>query len=220
MSLRIHPSWLSALSSEFSSEYWENLTAFVKGEYTSKECFPPGPNIFRAFDLTPFDRVKVVILGQDPYHTPGAAMGLSFSVPNGSKMQPSLRNIFKELENDLGINRTKTDLSDWAEQGVLLLNSVLTVCSGLPASHSGNGWERFTDAVIQKLSDEHEHLVFILWGSFAASKTPLIDQTKHTILTSAHPSPFSAHRGFLGSRPFSKTNEILTKYGESPIKWG
>lgn len=220
MPLRIHPSWATALASEFSAPYWENLTTFVKDEYSTRPCFPAGVNIFRAFDLTPFDQVRVVILGQDPYHTPGAAMGLSFSVPDGSKMQPSLRNIFKELKNDLVIERTKTDLSDWAEQGVLLLNSVLTVRSGEAASHAGKGWEQFTDATIRQLSDEREHLVFILWGNYAASKGAFIDRNKHLVITSAHPSPFSADRGFFGSKPFSRTNEGLRKWGLPEIKWG
>lgn len=153
MPLRIHPSWKTALAAEFASPYWEELTSFVRDEYSKALCFPAGANIFRAYDLTPFDRVRVVILGQDPYHTPGAAMGLSFSVPNGSKPQPSLRNIFKELKTDLAIERSATDLTDWAEQGVLLLNAVLTVRSGEAASHAGKGWERFTDATIRTLSE-------------------------------------------------------------------
>lgn len=156
MTVHIHPSWLAVLASEFEKPYWEDLTNFVKSRYQTVPCFPEGKNIFRAFDLTPFEDVKVVILGQDPYHTHGAAMGLSFSVPSGSKPQPSLRNIFKELESDLGIKRTDTDLTDWAEQGVLLLNAVLTVEQGSPASHHGKGWERFTDTVIHLLSEKRE----------------------------------------------------------------
>lgn len=219
MSVRIDPSWHAALSKEFASEYFAELSAFVKSEYASTACFPAPANIFRAFDLTPFDTAKVVILGQDPYHTPGAAMGLSFSVPDGSKAQPSLQNIFKELRNDLGIERSRTDLSDWAKQGVLLLNSVLTVRSGEPASHRNRGWETFTDAAIRALSAGREHLVFILWGNFAIGKLPLIDKTKHVVIKSPHPSPFSAHSGFFGSKPFSKTNAALEKWGESPIDW-
>lgn len=196
MTVKIHPSWHAALAEEFQAPYWKSLTQFVKDEYTSNVCFPQGKHIFRAFDTTPFDQVKVVILGQDPYHTPGAAMGLSFSVPDGSKPQPSLRNMFKELSDDLGIERTRTDLSDWAEQGVLLLNAVLTVRAGLAASHQGKGWESFTDAAIQALSREREHIVFLLWGKYAQAKTSLIDADKHCIITSPHPSPFSADRGF------------------------
>jgi len=220
MSMHIHPSWLTALSSEFTSKYWEELTTFLKDAYATTPCFPPAPAIFRAFDLTPFDRVKVVILGQDPYHTPGAAMGLAFSVPNGSKSQPSLRNILKELESDLGIKRAETDLTDWAEQGVLLLNSVLTVRSGEAASHTDKGWEQFTDGVIHQLSEDREHIIFVLWGSYAAGKIPLIDTTKHIIIISSHPSPFSSYRGFFGSKPFSQTNEVLKQWGYSEIKWG
>lgn len=219
MTVRIDPSWHAALKPQFESPYFEELSAFVKGEYSANDCFPPAKNIFRAFDLTPFDKVKVVILGQDPYHTPGAAMGLSFSVPDGSKAQPSLQNIFKELKSDLGIERTKTDLTDWAEQGVLLLNSVLTVQSGLPASHRNKGWEIFTDAAIKALSDGREHLVFILWGNFAIGKLPLIDAHKHVVIRSPHPSPFSAHSGFFGSKPFSKANTALTAWSDSEIRW-
>ena len=203
MSICIHPSWAKLLADEFERPYWPALTSFVKHDYATTQCFPEGKNIFRAFDLTPPENVKVVILGQDPYHTPGAAMGLSFSVPEGSKPQPSLANIFKELENDLHIRRTHTDLTDWAEQGVLLMNSVLTVRSGAPASHQGKGWEMFTDEVIRKLSETQEHIVFILWGNYAIAKSAFIDTTKHAIISSPHPSPFSVHRGFFGSKPFS-----------------
>ncbi len=219
MAVKIDPSWHKALAAEFESSYFEELSAFVKSEYVSGECFPAPKNIFRAFDLTPFEKTKVVILGQDPYHTPGAAMGLSFSVPDGSKAQPSLQNIFKELKSDLGIERTKTDLTDWAEQGVLLLNSVLTVRNGQPASHRNKGWEAFTDAAIKALSTGREHLVFILWGNFAIGKLPLIDASKHVVIKSPHPSPFSAHSGFFGSKPFSKTNAALEKWHEVPVRW-
>ncbi len=219
MTVRIHLSWHAVLASEFEKLYWESLTSFIKSEYSQKKCFPEGKNIFRAFDSTPFDDVKVVILGQDPYHTPGAAMWLSFSVPNGSKAQPSLRNIFKELESDLWITRTETDLTDWAEQGVLLLNAVLTVEQGIPASHQGKGWENFTDATIRILSEKREGIVFILWGNFAISKKSLIDSSKHHIITSPHPSPFSAYNGFFGSKPFSKTNMYLESHGKPPILW-
>lgn len=219
MTVRIDPTWHAALRTQFESPYFEELSAFVKAEYSSNDCFPAARNIFRAFDLTPFDKTKVVVLGQDPYHTPGAAMGLSFSVPDGSKTQPSLQNIFKELKSDLGIKRTKTDLTDWAEQGVLLLNSVLTVRNGQPASHRGKGWETFTDAAIKTLSDGRERLVFILWGNFAIGKLPLIDAHKHVVIKSPHPSPFSAHSGFFGSKPFSKANAALEKWNENPILW-
>ena len=219
MSIKIHPSWQAVLSNEFEKPYWNELVSFIEEEYSQNICFPKWENIFRAFDLTPFDTVKVVILGQDPYHTPGAAMGMCFSVPDGSKKQPSLANIFKELATDVDITRTQTDLTSWAEQGVLLINSVLTVENGKPASHQGKWWEIFTDEVIRTLSDKREHLVFILWGNYAISKQSLIDSTKHCIFTSPHPSPFSAYKGFFGSRPFSKTNAYLQKWGIQEIKW-
>lgn len=219
MTVRIHPSWYEVLVWEFEKPYWSSLTEFVKSEYSQVPCFPRWKDIFRAFDMTPFDRVKVVILGQDPYHTPWAAMGLSFSVPNWSKAQPSLKNIFKELKSDLGIERIDTDLSDWAEQGVLLLNAVLTVRQWLPASHQGKWWEVFTDTVIHTLSERRTGIVFILWWNFAIGKKSLIDTAKHHIITSPHPSPFSAHNWFFGSRPFSKTNEYLVKEKIEPIRW-
>jgi uracil-DNA glycosylase len=217
--VKIHPSWHTVLASEFDKPYWQELTTFVKEEYKNGNCFPEGKNIFRAFDTTPFNQVKVVILGQDPYHTPGAAMGLSFSVPNGSKMQPSLRNIFKEIESDIGSKREATDLTDWAEQGVLLLNAVLTVRSGTPASHGGKWWEKFSDHVIRLLSEKWEWIVFILWGNFAISKKSLIDIQKHHIITSPHPSPFSAYNWFFGSRPFSNTNTYLREKWKEEIQW-
>jgi uracil-DNA glycosylase len=220
MTVKIQASWYQALQTEFEKEYWTELTHFVRDQYQCVSCFPLPKHIFRAFDMTPLPDVKVVILGQDPYHTPGAAMGLSFSVPNGSKSQPSLSNIFKELADDLGIQRTQTDLSDWAEQGVLLLNSVLTVQSGLAASHSKKGWEVFTDAVIRTISEKNSGVVFILWGNYAASKKVLINTEKHCIISSPHPSPFSAYSGFFGSHPFSKTNTYLVSQGKSPIDWG
>jgi len=219
MSVKIHPSWQAVLANEFEKPYWQKLTSFIKEEYSKNTCFPEWKNIFRTFDTTPFDTVKVVILGQDPYHTPGAAMGMCFSVPDGSKTQPSLQNIFKELKSDLWISRTQTNLIDWAEQGVLLLNSVLTVENGKPASHQWKWWEIFTDEVIRLLSEKREHLVFILWGNYAISKKSLIDGTKHCIITSPHPSPFSVHKGFFGSRPFSATNEYLKKWGIREIGW-
>lgn len=219
MSVRIEASWKKQLHAEFEQPYWERLTAFVKEEYAAGPCCPPGKDIFRAFDLTPFDQVKVVILGQDPYHTPGAAMGFCFSVPEGNRPQPSLQNIFKEIHSDLGIARTKTDLSDWAEQGVFLLNAVLTVRTGQAGSHAKKGWEKFTDSAIRHLSAERENLVFILWGAYAISKQALIDTDKHCVITSAHPSPLSAYRGFLGSKPFSHANHYLVSKGKKPIDW-
>ncbi|HEY4071930.1 MAG TPA: uracil-DNA glycosylase [Herbaspirillum sp.] len=219
MTVRIEPSWKQQLHAEFEQPYWENLTTFVKSEYAAGPCCPQGKNIFRAFDLTPFDQVKVVILGQDPYHTPGAAMGFCFSVPEGNRPQPSLQNIFKEIDSDLGIARTQTDLSDWAGQGVFLLNSVLTVRAREAGSHAGKGWENFTDNAIKQLSDQRENIVFILWGSYAISKKTFIDAGKHLLITSPHPSPFSAHKGFFGSKPFSRANEYLVSKGKPPIDW-
>lgn len=219
MSIRIDPTWRAALAAEFERPYWGELTAFVKAEYAAGPCFPPGRAIFKAFDATPFDQVKVVILGQDPYHTPGAAMGLSFSVPQGNRPQPSLQNIFKELATDMGVQRTNPDLTDWAEQGVLLINAVLTVRQASPASHSGRGWETFTDAAISALSQQRSGLVFVLWGAYASGKRALIDASRHCILTSPHPSPLSAYKGFFGSRPFSKANAYLQTQGQDAIQW-
>lgn len=219
MAVRIHPSWQVALAPEFDKPYWAELTAFVKGEYAAGPCFPPGKAIFMAFDTTPFDQVKVVILGQDPYHTPGAAMGLSFSVPEGNRPQPSLQNIFKELATDVGRTRTNPDLTDWAEQGVLLLNAVLTVRQASPASHAGKGWETFTDAAISALSAQRTGVVFVLWGAYAAGKRSLIDAQRHHIIHSPHPSPFSAYKGFFGSRPFSRANAYLREQGQDAIHW-
>ncbi|HEV7815779.1 MAG TPA: uracil-DNA glycosylase, partial [Janthinobacterium sp.] len=192
MTVHIEASWKEQLQGEFDQPYWADLAAFVRAEYAAGRCFPQGKNIFRAFDLTPFNEVKVVILGQDPYHTPGAAMGFCFSIPDGNRPQPSLQNIFKEIESDLGVVRRQTDLSDWAAQGVFLLNSVLTVKAHEAGSHAGKGWERFTDSAIKRLSDERENLVFILWGSYAIAKKALIDTSKHLAITSPHPSPLSA----------------------------
>ena len=219
MNVRLEPSWKQQLQAQFDQSYWNELTDFVRNEYAAGHCCPPGKDIFRAFDLTPFDKVKVVILGQDPYHTPGAAMGFCFSVPDGNAPQPSLRNMFKELESDIGVRRTRTDLSDWAEQGVFLLNSVLTVRAGAAGSHARKGWETFTDSAISTLSREREHLVFILWGSYAIAKKALIDTTKHHVITSPHPSPLSAHRGFFGSKPFSQANAYLVSTGQEPVVW-
>ena len=219
MSVRIEESWKRQLQGEFEQPYWEQLTSFVRAEYAAGQCCPPGKYIFRAFDLTPFDEVKVVILGQDPYHTPGAAMGFCFSVPDGNRPQPSLQNIFQELHNDLGLSRSRTDLSDWAGQGVFLLNSVLTVRARQAGSHAQQGWETFTDSAIRQLSEQREGLVFILWGSYAISKRAFIDARKHLVITSPHPSPFSAHKGFFGSKPFSRTNQYLVARDKIPIQW-
>ena len=220
MEVRIDESWKQRLHAEFEQPWWTSLVAFVKEEYAAGPCFPPGKAIFRAFDLAPFEQVKVVILGQDPYHTPGAAMGLCFSIPDGTRAQPSLQNIFKELKSDVGVARTSTDLSDWAEQGVFLLNSVLTVRSGAAGSHAGKGWEKLTDSAIRHLSQEREGVVFILWGAYAIAKRALIDEGKHLVLTAPHPSPLSAHRGFFGSKPFSQANAYLQENGKQPINWG
>ena len=220
MEVRIEESWKQRLQAEFEQPWWASLAAFVKQEYAAGPCFPPGKDIFRAFDLAPFDKVKVVILGQDPYHTPGAAMGLCFSIPDGTRPQPSLRNIIKELASDVGVQRTHTDLSDWAQQGVFLLNSVLTVRSGEAGSHANKGWEKLTDSAIRHLAQEREGIVFILWGSYAIAKRALIDEGKHLVLTAPHPSPLSAHRGFFGSKPFSQANAYLQENGQQPINWG
>jgi len=217
--LRLAPSWEAQLQDQFGQPYWTALQDYVAGEYAAGPCWPERDNIFRAFELTPFDSVKVVILGQDPYHTPGAAQGFCFSVPDGSRPQPSLQNIFKELGEDLGVARSRTGLSDWAEQGVFLLNSVLTVRAHEAGSHARKGWEQFTDSAIRRLSQEREHLVFILWGSYAIAKKALIDGSKHHIITSPHPSPLSAYRGFFGSKPFSRTNSYLAADGKTPISW-
>lgn len=220
MNVKIHPSWKKLLKNEFEKEYFLNLTDFVKNEYTSNIIYPPGPLIFNAFNQTPLDQVKVVILGQDPYHGQGQAHGLAFSVQEGVSLPPSLKNIFKELKSDLGIELALSgNLTRWAEQGVLLLNSVLTVRKATPGSHSKKGWETFTDSVIKVLSENKEHLVFLLWGNYAISKESLIDEEKHLILKSPHPSPFSADRGFFGCKHFSKTNVYLNKNNIKPITW-
>ncbi len=217
--VKIGGGWKEALASEFSQEYFDELTRFVKDEYQKMTVYPHPKNIFRAFDLCPIDRVKVVILGQDPYHGTGQANGLCFAVNAGVGAPPSLQNIFKELEADLGHAVSHdTDLSRWAEQGVLLLNATLTVRASQAGSHQGKGWEQFTDAVIQKL-DKREGLVFILWGNYAKAKGAHIDRSRHLVIESAHPSPFSAHSGFFGSRPFSKANEYLAARGEKVIEW-
>lgn len=219
MHLSLPLSWQSILFSETQKAYFHWLIDIINSEYSHYICFPQQNNIFRALDMTPFDDVKVVILGQDPYHTPGAAMWLSFSIPNWSKTQPSLRNIFKELESDTWAKRINTDLTDWAKQWVLLLNSVLTVRSGEPASHEKQGWEQFTDSIISVLSEKGNNIVFVLWGNYAIQKASLIDASKHCIITSPHPSPFSSYRWFFGSRPFSKINEYLRNHWKTEIVW-
>ena len=220
MDVRIEQSWKDALAPEFGKPYFEQLVRFLHQEKAAgKVIYPPGSLIFRAFDLTPVDQVKVVILGQDPYHNPGEAMGLSFSVPDGVRMPPSLRNIYREIETDLGIRMSgRPNLESWARQGVLLLNSSLTVEAGLANSHKDIGWHEFTDAVIRYLSDQREGIVFLLWGNFAKAKASLIDTTRHHVLTAAHPSPL-AGGAFFGCRHFSKTNQILLSEGQTPINW-
>lgn len=218
---KIDPSWLQVLDSEFQKDYFKQIKQSLVDDITAgKILYPPMPLLFNAFNKTPFDKVKVVILGQDPYHWAGQAHGLSFSVQDGVPFPPSLKNIFKELKDDLGGNIPLSgNLQKWAEQGILLLNASLSVRAGDPMSHAKIGWELFTDAVIKTLSDKKEGLVFILWGNFARSKKVLIDTTKHFIIESAHPSPLGAHKGFFGSKPFSKTNEILKKIGKEEISW-
>lgn len=220
MDVRIEQSWKEALSEEFDKPYFRELAAELHREKQAGiTVYPPGGSIFKAFELCPLDRVKVVILGQDPYHNPGQAMGLSFSVPEGIAAPPSLKNIFKEIESDLGIKMSgSTDLSPWARQGVLLLNAVLTVRAGAAASHSGLGWQEFTDAVIRTISETRSGVVFLLWGNYAKTKAPLIDISRHHILTAAHPSPL-ARGAFFGCRHFSRTNGILEHEGKSPIDW-
>jgi uracil-DNA glycosylase len=211
--------WKEVLFEEFNQQYFQDLKQFLTEEKQQNVVYPPGPLIFNAFNQTPFEEVKVVILGQDPYHGPGQANGLCFSVSNGIKHPPSLVNIFKEMQKDLNVPYPKTgDLSGWARQGVLLLNTTLTVRAHSPASHQGQGWEFFTDAVIRALSEHREGIVFILWGRHAQNKKPLIDMTKHHVLEAAHPSPYSAN-GFFGCRHFSKTNYLLLNQGTMPINW-
>ena len=221
MEVKIEASWKEVLSNVFKSTYFLQTAAHIKTEIvTGANIFPAGNAIFNAFNQTPFNKVKVVILGQDPYHGSGQAMGLSFSVPKGVKPPPSLVNIFKELKSDIGLPiPTQGDLTPWAKQGVLLLNAVLTVRENEPASHAKIGWMHFTDAVIRKISDEKKGVVFLLWGKFAEQKQVLIDETKHFVLKAAHPSPFSADKGFFGCKHFSKTNELLAKQGLQVIDW-
>ena len=211
--------WDEILKPIKESDYFKNLWQNVNQEYASSKCFPPKDQIFRALELTPFDEVKVVIIGQDPYHNDNQANGLCFSVTEGVKAPPSLKNIFTELKNDLNIDRSNTELDDWGKQGVLLLNATLTVKAHEPNSHKDLGWEKFTNFIIEKISEEKEDVVFVLWGAFAQKKAGLINPAKHFILKSAHPSPFSVHRGFYGSKVFSKINDCLTSKQKSAIDW-
>ena len=216
----IHNSWQTILTDEFEKEYYQKLRNFLKKEYTTQKIHPDMYHIYEALELTPYEKVKVVILGQDPYHGINQAHGLSFSVQPGVKIPPSLNNIYKELQSDLGISPVKHgNLVSWAKQGVLLLNTVLTVREGQAYSHRGKGWEILTDKIIEKLNEREKPIVFILWGKPAQEKMKMIDKSRHIILTSAHPSPLSAHRGFIGSKPFSKTNDALMALGETPIDW-
>lgn len=220
MNVQIENSWKERLADEFEKPYFKELTEFVRQEYKTQVCYPPGGLIFNAFNLCPFDQVKVVIIGQDPYHGPGQAHGLCFSVSDGIPFPPSLQNIFKEIQADLGKEvPVSGNLTRWAEQGVLLLNATLTVRAHQAASHQRHGWEEFTDAVIRKLSQERDHLVFILWGAYAQKKGAVIDRERHLVLTSAHPSPLSAYHGFFGNKHFSLTNAYLEQYGKTPINW-
>jgi len=217
---QIEESWKKVLQDEFEAPYFQALTEFLREEKKEHTIYPPGPQIFSAFNYTPFNRVKVVILGQDPYHGPGQAHGLCFSVPDGIPHPPSLVNIFKEIKTDLGIPVPKSsNLSKWAGQGVLLINAILTVRANEPTSHQNKGWEKFTDAVIRNLSEKRKNLVFLLWGNYAQAKESLIDSSRHYILKAAHPSPLSASRGFSGCRHFSRTNEILAEQGLNGIDW-
>ena len=221
MAVKIDPTWYEVLQPQFEAPYFAQLKEFLVAERQQYTCYPPGSKIFNAFDSTPFDKVKVVILGQDPYHEPGQAMGLCFSVPQGIQVPPSLVNIIKEINDDLGtaIPTTCGDLSGWAEQGVLLLNATLTVRAHQAGSHQRHGWEEFTDAAISALNAQRRGIVFLLWGSYAIAKRKLIDPNRHHILTAPHPSPLSAYRGFFGCCHFSQTNNFLIKQGQEPIDW-
>ena len=220
MDVKIEESWKRELATEFDKDYFVKLTDFVRGEYLSgKQIYPAARNIFNAFNLCPLDDVKVVIIGQDPYHEPGQAMGLCFSVPDGVTLPPSLVNIYTEIKNDLGRpSSTHGDLTHWAEQGVLLLNSTLTVQAHLATSHAGRGWEQFTDAVIAALA-KRKNIVYMLWGSYAQKKAILVDATQNLVLKSVHPSPLSAYRGFFGCKHFSQANDYLINHGKTPIDW-
>lgn len=220
MDVKIDPSWKEKLSHEFKKPYFKELVSFVKQEYQEHTVYPPGPNIFNAFNHCTFDDTKVVIIGQDPYHNPGQANGLSFSVADGVRIPPSLKNIYKEISDEF--NKSMPDsgnLERWAEQGVLLLNATLTVRANQPGSHQNKGWEEFTDEVIRTVSKEKEHLVFMLWGAYAQKKGSIIEDTRHLVLKSAHPSPFAANRGFFGNNHFLKANEYLKSKGKEPVDW-
>ncbi|MBX0331736.1 uracil-DNA glycosylase [Pontibacter sp. HSC-14F20] len=220
MNVKIEESWQKILQDEFEKPYFKNLVSFVKDEYTSQKVYPPGNQIFNAFEHCPFDQVKVVILGQDPYHGPNQANGLAFSVKDGVRIPPSLVNVFKEIKNDLGKDIPTTgNLERWAEQGVLLLNATLTVRAGDAGSHQKKGWEEFTDAVVRKVNDLKTGVVFMLWGAYAQKKGAFIDESKHLVLKAAHPSPFAADRGFFGTHHFSKSNEYLNAQGKETIDW-
>jgi uracil-DNA glycosylase len=220
MDVRIEQSWKSQLAAEWDKQYFINLTSFVREQYSTRTVFPPASKIFAAFDACPFDTVKVIILGQDPYHDVGQANGLCFSVSPGTPMPPSLVNIFREIHDDTGAEiPSDGDLSRWAKQGVLLLNSTLTVEAHRAGSHQGRGWEEFTDEVVMRLAKDREHLVFMLWGSYAIKKGAFIDRSRHMVLTSPHPSPLSAYRGFFGNHHFSQANAYLSSHGQTPIIW-
>ncbi len=220
MNVKINQSWKDVLQPEFDKPYFEELTKFVKKEYQEKTIFPPASRIFAAFNETPFESVKVIILGQDPYHGVAQANGLSFSVSDGIRTPPSLQNIYKEIQSDLKKNPPESgNLERWSRQGVLLLNATLTVESGKPGSHQNKGWEQFTDAVVKILNEKKQNVVFILWGAYAQKKGEHIDRAKHLVIESAHPSPFSADKGFFGSRPFSQTNAYLVMHDVEPIEW-
>ena len=220
MDVRIEQSWKSQLAAEWDKQYFINLTGFVREQYSTRTVFPPASKIFAAFDACPFDKVKVIILGQDPYHDVGQANGLCFSVSPGIPMPPSLVNIFREIHDDTGAEiPSDGDLSRWAKQGVLLLNYTLTVEAHRAGSHQGRGWEEFTDEVVMRLAKDREHLVFMLWGSYAIKKGAFIDRSRHMVLTSPHPSPLSAYRGFFGNHHFSQANAYLSSHGQTPIIW-
>ncbi|MBE6190583.1 MAG: uracil-DNA glycosylase [Rikenellaceae bacterium] len=220
MDVKIAPDWKALLEEEFSKPYFEELTRFVKEEYATRRIYPRGSNIFRAFDKCPLDKLKVVIIGQDPYHGPGQAHGLCFSVAEGVPHPPSLQNIFKEVASDIGTPIPSSgNLDRWAEQGVLLLNSVLTVREHEAASHAGKGWEQFTDAVVRKIAQEKQGVVYLLWGSYAQRKGAIVDPQRNCILKAVHPSPLSAYRGFLGCKHFSQANDYLISTGQTPINW-
>jgi len=220
MNVQIEESWKKHLAPEFEADYFSRLTDFIREEYTHYTVYPPGKLIFNAFNSCPFDKVKVVIIGQDPYHEPGQAHGLCFSVNDGVPFPPSLQNIFKEIESDMGTPAPVSgNLTRWTEQGVLLMNATLTVRAHQAGSHQRKGWEEFTDAAIRHLAEEREHLVFILWGSYAQKKGAMIDRNKHLILSSAHPSPLSSYRGFFGNKHFSKANNYLLEHNKEPIVW-